>query len=112
MSSSHFTFNIACDGGAIFNDATSFGYLSIHDSSISQNTARIQGGGIYSNYTGSPARIGIDSSGITSNTASDAGGLFDSSDPASYLESNATVILGNNATATGGCHNIGDLPCT
>jgi hypothetical protein len=112
MSNSHFLYNIACDGGAIFNDASSYGYLSIHDSSINQNTARIQGGGIYSNYAGQPAHIGIDSTGITSNTASDAGGLYDSNDPASYLESTGAVILGNNATTAGACRNIGDVPCT
>lgn len=113
MGSSHFVFNSACNGGAIFNDTTSFGYLAMLQSSVSQNTARVQGGGIYTNQTGNSARIAIDSSGITSNTAADAGGPFDYNNPSSYLESNSTVVLGNNATGgVGTCRNIGDVPCT
>jgi CSLREA domain-containing protein len=104
-------FNIACNGGGIFDDSTTAGNLSINATSIAQNIARIQGGGIYSNYTGQPAIIGIDGSAITGNSAADAGGLYDSGDPAGFLESNYTVILGNSTTVAGNCHNIGDLPC-
>ena len=112
MGSSHFLYNTACDGGAIYDNGASRGYLALQNSSISQNIARIQGGGIYLNYTGTLARLGIDGTGITGNTASDAGGLFDSNNPSGFLESSSSVVLGNTATMTGGCRNIGDVPCT
>jgi len=111
MGSSHFLYNTACDGGAIYDNGASRGYLALQNSSISQNIARIQGGGIYLNYTGTLARLGIDGTGITGNTASDAGGLFDSNNPSGFLESSSSVVLGNTATMTGGCRNIGDVPC-
>ena len=107
--------NSARNGGAIFRRSTTpSGPVSISASSITGNTARLSGGGLY-NYRGP---LVISNSTIAGNGASplpgsdgQGGGIFNRQGDVSM---NASSLTGNNAPSRGGglYHDQGDLTVT